>query len=364
MALGYLAFKLNVAGNWVSRDAWGYVSGWSYLSVVDPPVRAEVVVNVLLTGFALALIPLAYRCANSAVQFLAERQRRISTGSGIDELLAVSQLDDKEILAGFVYTRLAPMWRMSGWLSLSMICVAYFDGIFLQMLSKLYAANSSDRLFLIFSWFFNEGGLTTLLLFIVIGAWMLVGLVFASLIWFLYYICVCRGLQGNVALNLAVFSMLAGQIVLIIWLKSSPYCSLVYAEASEFIEIAACGILYIGLLVFSLALARRLPAVRTTLAWFLPAIMVMVSLIYLVFAIANSDYYSFEDSYLYLLPFYYTGYSVLTSYLAPELNAMIHGDTLNSLAVYGILLLTQLIQVPIVISFATEAVRSRRARPT
>jgi hypothetical protein len=334
-----------------------------YQSFADDSSQVQLALRWLLLGYTALLAPAIYRCAVSAVQFLAEHKRAMLTGSGIDELLAISRLSDREILLGFVYTRLAPLWRLYGWFTLAASAAVYLEGIVHPAMNELYATNNTDLFFVFIDWFIN-GGLEALLATIVLGAWMFVGLVLASLIWVLYYICLSRGLQGATAINLTVFSMIAGQLALWIWLLSTEGGRPGF-EQSEFISVITSLAVFTGLAPLMLALARRIPTVRFGLARFLPLAMGMAPLLYPLADMLVTqggetlERFLFESYY----PFIYTGFSIGYSYELPAIPDMLDHGYVDWFGPSALLLLAQLILVPIVLSFATEAVHSRRQRP-
>jgi hypothetical protein len=321
----------------------------------------------LMTAFFITIIPTAYRCATSAVQFLAQG-RRLGPASPVNDLLDISLLSDREILAGFIYTRLAPLWRALGCYSFLFCAIAYFVYVIplYSMVYRLYyytAHAFSEPV----DWLIRSGELTRGLIAIPIFLVMWLGLVLASLLWFSFYICLGRHLPNGPAITIAAVSMVCGQMLLWAWLLlCTDFEYVQYVGSYELTNQAALAqaAFCIVALVLTLALAARYWTIRYAFAFALPVIVLAALMLWPRIASRLLYWYDLPSLHNeWLNPSMGVCYTFGISHIFTGLVYSIQHGSYFWLAPCGILLLAQLVQVWIVLSFATEAVHSRRQRP-
>jgi hypothetical protein len=294
----------------------------------------------LFLVYLVLLTPLAFDCARGALQFLSDHGRRFNTGAVVDESLAVTRLSDKELLAGFVVTRLAPVWRLALWFTLASA---------VTVLCNCWPMTGAD--------------LTLLLTTVVFIISMALGLWLAALIWFLYYLCLARELRSRLACDLLLIFMLLGQLGLWLWMHYDDVPNTLFFSDYQ-LPLSVHIVFFIALYTLSLMIAKRSPKSSLALAMAMPVIVVLTHLYALSTSgepLAGMRWHLFSsDSF----PFVLSGYSFGYTYV-PYVYREVIGvpDSHTWLVPCSLVFLAQLVQVCIVLSFATEAVHARRMRP-
>lgn len=297
----------------------------------------------LMLAYLIALLPAAYCCAGNALQFLAQRQRSFPLGSVVDETLALSQLSDKEILAGFVFTRLAPLWRLAAWFTVL-----------------------STSLILLTDWLHFGANFITLIAAVILSIRMLFGLWLAALLWFLYHLCLGCALPRGLASSLALGFMLFSQVALWAWMYLTDSGCGLPCGSTGILGTAGYAALNVALLVIALALSRKWQGVRFGIICAAPVLFVLPHLLRVSELLAASPQHTGMDAVLAsdYYPFVLSGYSLGYTYIPSLISSLMgYSNDFSWLAPCSLLLLAQLIQVPIVVYFATRAVHARRQRP-